>query len=37
LVNGRIDTELLQPLARLAGPRYSALGAITDLPPVPGG
>jgi flavin reductase (DIM6/NTAB) family NADH-FMN oxidoreductase RutF len=35
--DGRIDTELLQPLARLAGPRYARLGAITELQPVRGG
>lgn len=34
---GRIDTEKVRPLGRLAGPRYSKLGAITELPPVPGG
>ena len=37
LVNGRIDTELLRPLGRLAGPRYTTLGEVTELPPVPGG
>ncbi|SBS72313.1 flavin reductase family protein [uncultured Microbacterium sp.] len=37
LVDGRIDTELLRPLARLAGPRYTTLGTVTELPPVPGG
>ena len=34
---GRIDTELLRPLGRLAGPRYTTLGKVTELPPVPGG
>lgn len=37
MVDGRIDTGLLKPLGRLAGPRYSILGDITELPPVPGG
>jgi flavin reductase (DIM6/NTAB) family NADH-FMN oxidoreductase RutF len=37
LVDGRISTDRLRPLARLAGPRYTGLGTITDLPPVPGG
>jgi flavin reductase (DIM6/NTAB) family NADH-FMN oxidoreductase RutF len=35
--DGRIDTELLRPLGRLAGPRYSILGQVIELPPVPGG
>lgn len=35
--DGRIDTELLRPLGRLAGPRYTTLGTVTELPPVPGG
>lgn len=34
---GRIDTEKLRPLGRLAGPRYSVLGQVIELPPVPGG
>jgi flavin reductase (DIM6/NTAB) family NADH-FMN oxidoreductase RutF len=34
---GRIATELVRPLGRLAGPRYSGLGTIVELPPVPGG
>lgn len=34
---GRISTELLRPLGRLAGPRYTSLGNIIELPPVPGG
>jgi len=37
MVDGRIDTELLRPLGRLAGPRYSTLGTVIELPPVPGG
>ncbi|MDF2991494.1 MAG: hypothetical protein K0S37_2008 [Microbacterium sp.] len=35
--DGRIDTELLRPLGRLAGPRYTTLGRVIELPPVPGG
>jgi len=35
--SGRIDTELLRPLGRLAGPRYTTLGEVVQLPPVPGG
>jgi flavin reductase (DIM6/NTAB) family NADH-FMN oxidoreductase RutF len=37
LENGRISTERLRPIGRLAGPRYSVLGDIIELPPVPGG
>jgi flavin reductase (DIM6/NTAB) family NADH-FMN oxidoreductase RutF len=37
MVGNRIDTELLRPLGRLAGPRYTTLGTVTELPPVPGG
>jgi flavin reductase (DIM6/NTAB) family NADH-FMN oxidoreductase RutF len=37
LAAGRIDTELLRPLGRLAGPRYASLGEIVELPPVTGG
>ncbi|MBU19959.1 MULTISPECIES: flavin reductase family protein [unclassified Microbacterium] len=37
LTGGRIDTEKVNPLGRLAGPRYTTLGDITELPPVPGG
>lgn len=37
MTGDRIDTELLRPLARLAGPRYATLGQVTELPPVPGG
>jgi flavin reductase (DIM6/NTAB) family NADH-FMN oxidoreductase RutF len=33
----RIDTGRLRPLGRLAGPRYTTLGDVTELPPVPGG
>jgi flavin reductase (DIM6/NTAB) family NADH-FMN oxidoreductase RutF len=35
--SGRIVTELLRPVGRLAGPRYSGLGTVVELPPVPGG
>jgi flavin reductase (DIM6/NTAB) family NADH-FMN oxidoreductase RutF len=35
--DGRIDTELLRPLGRLAGPRYTTLGTVIELPPVAGG
>jgi flavin reductase (DIM6/NTAB) family NADH-FMN oxidoreductase RutF len=37
MVDGRIDTELVRPLGRLAGPRYSRLGEVIQLPPVFGG
>lgn len=37
LTAGRIDTDKVRPLGRLAGPRYTTLGDITELPPVPGG
>jgi flavin reductase (DIM6/NTAB) family NADH-FMN oxidoreductase RutF len=38
VMNGRrIDTTKLKPLGRLAGPRYTGLGHITELPPLPGG
>ncbi len=37
LVDGRIDSERVRPLGRLAGPRYSVLGTVIELPPVPGG
>jgi len=37
LRDGRIDTELLRPIGRLAGPRYTFLGSVTELPPAPGG
>jgi flavin reductase (DIM6/NTAB) family NADH-FMN oxidoreductase RutF len=34
LTGNKIDTAALRPLARLAGPTYSALGAITTMPPL---
>ena len=37
MVGGRIDSELVRPLGRLAGPRYARLGDVVELPPVPGG
>lgn len=37
LTDGRIDTEKVRPLGRLAGPRYTTLGDVVELPPVPGG
>ena len=37
MLGDRIDTERLRPLGRLAGPRYTKLGEVTELPPVPGG
>ncbi len=37
ITDGRIDTALLRPLGRLAGPRYTSLGKVTELPPVLGG
>lgn len=37
LEDGRIVTERVRPLGRLAGPRYSVLGDVIELPPVPGG
>lgn len=37
LEDGRIVTERVRPLGRLAGPRYSVLGEVIELPPVPGG
>jgi flavin reductase (DIM6/NTAB) family NADH-FMN oxidoreductase RutF len=37
LDGSRIDTELVRPIGRLAGPRYTFLGEVTELPPVPGG
>jgi flavin reductase (DIM6/NTAB) family NADH-FMN oxidoreductase RutF len=36
LQNGRIDSELLRPLARLAGPVYGKLGEIMRLQPEAG-
>lgn len=35
--DGRIDTELLRPVGRLAGPRYSGLADVVELAAVPGG
>lgn len=35
--SGRIVTERVRPIGRLAGPRYSMLGDVIELPPVPGG
>lgn len=37
LDGGRIDTQLLRPIGRLAGPRYTSLGDVTELPAVRGG
>ena len=37
LHNGRIDTELLRPIGRLAGPRYTSLGTIVTKDVLPGG
>jgi flavin reductase (DIM6/NTAB) family NADH-FMN oxidoreductase RutF len=34
LNNGKIETEALDPIARVAGPRYAKLGEITTLKPV---
>ena len=34
LQNGKIETEALDPIARVAGPRYAKLGEITTLKPV---
>ena len=34
LQNGKIETEALDPIARIAGPRYARLGEITTLKPV---
>ena len=31
LVNGKIDTVALQPLGRIAGPRYAGIGEVTTL------
>jgi hypothetical protein len=36
LQNGKIDSELLRPLARLAGPVYGKLGEIVRLQPEAG-
>ena len=34
LHNGKIETEALDPIARIAGPRYAKLGEIVTLKPV---
>ena len=34
LSNGKIETEALDPIARIAGPRYARLGEIVTLKPV---
>lgn len=34
LNNGKIETEALDPIARIAGPRYAKLGEIVTLKPV---
>jgi flavin reductase (DIM6/NTAB) family NADH-FMN oxidoreductase RutF len=34
LNNGKIETEALDPIARIAGPRYAKLGDIVTLKPV---
>src|SRR2546426_11725747 len=34
LQNGKIETEALDPIARIAGPRYAKLGGIVTLKPV---
>ena len=34
LNNGKIETEALDPIARIAGPRYARLGEIVTLKPV---
>ena len=34
LQNGKIETEALAPIARIAGPRYAKLGEIVTLKPV---
>jgi flavin reductase (DIM6/NTAB) family NADH-FMN oxidoreductase RutF len=34
LSNGKIETEKLDPIARIAGPRYARLGEIVTLKPV---
>ena len=34
LNNGKIETEALDPIARIAGPRYAKLGEIVTLNPV---
>ena len=32
--DGKIDTEALDPIARIAGPRYARLGEVFTLKPV---
>jgi flavin reductase (DIM6/NTAB) family NADH-FMN oxidoreductase RutF len=34
LQNGKIETEALDPIARIAGPRYAKMGEIVTLKPV---
>jgi len=34
LNNGKIETKALDPIARIAGPRYAKLGEIVTLNPV---
>ncbi len=34
LKNGKIETEALDPIARIAGPRYARLGEIVTMKPV---
>jgi hypothetical protein len=34
LINDKIETESLDPIARIAGPRYARLGEIVTLKPV---
>ena len=34
LQNGKIETEALDPIARIGGPRYARLGEIVTLKPV---
>jgi flavin reductase (DIM6/NTAB) family NADH-FMN oxidoreductase RutF len=34
LNNGKIDTKVLDPLCRLAGPNYATLGEIVALQPI---
>jgi flavin reductase (DIM6/NTAB) family NADH-FMN oxidoreductase RutF len=34
LVDGKIDTRTLNPIARLGGPRYATLGEIVTLAPI---
>jgi flavin reductase (DIM6/NTAB) family NADH-FMN oxidoreductase RutF len=34
LQNGKIETEALDPIARIAGPRYARLGEVVTLKPV---